>query len=111
MDAKIDYHNHNRQYHNLITNKNIKSFSNDDLQFLRETVAGDATAISPVSNRSVTCSGMAIRSPLVNVRILLSSITEFIDSIQTASIYSTKYKTNYLIKNKILTGQSNNIHF
>jgi C4-dicarboxylate transporter len=57
-------------------------------EYLRETVAGDATAISPVSKRSVTCSGIAIRSPFVNVKILLSSITEFIDSIQTASIYS-----------------------
>ena len=41
-----------------------------------------------------TCSGIEIRSPLMRVRILLSSITEFMLSIHTAS-----------------TGPSNMIHF
>ena len=41
-----------------------------------------------------TCSGIDIRSPLINVRILLSSITEFMLSIHNVS-----------------TGPSNIIHF
>ena len=42
----------------------------------------------------LTWSGIAIRSPLIRVRTLLSSITEFIDSIH-----------------KVSTGASNKIHF
>ncbi len=41
-----------------------------------------------------TCSGMEIRSPLMSVRTLLSSMTEFMDSIHRVS-----------------TGPSNTIHF
>lgn len=47
---------------------------------------------SPVP--SCTCSGMAILSPLISVRTLLSSITEFMLSIH-----------------KVSTGPSNTIHF
>lgn len=43
---------------------------------------------------SVTCSGMEILSPFISVRTLLSSMTEFILSIQRVS-----------------TGPSNTIHF
>lgn len=41
-----------------------------------------------------TCSGILIRSPLIRVNTLLSSMTEFIDSIHNVS-----------------TGASNKIHF
>ncbi|CAF4645112.1 unnamed protein product, partial [Rotaria magnacalcarata] len=60
----------------------------------RETVAGEAVDKSSVSNNSVTCGGIDIRSPLANVKSLLSSINEFIDSIHDVS-----------------TGASNKINF
>lgn len=50
-----------------------------------ETVAGDAAPKSWTSNNSLTYGVRATLSPLVWVRSLLSSSTEFIDSIQRVS--------------------------
>mmetsp|Transcript_13821 Transcript_13821/g.40581 ORF Transcript_13821/g.40581 Transcript_13821/m.40581 type:complete len:205 (+) Transcript_13821:6572-7186(+) len=51
----------------------------------RETVAGEATDRSSTSKRRETCAGIAMRSPLMSVRSLLSSRTVFIDSIHSVS--------------------------
>jgi len=50
-----------------------------------DTVAGEATARSYISNRSLTFADRAILSPLFSVNNLLSSSTEFSDSIQRVS--------------------------
>mmetsp|Transcript_14536 Transcript_14536/g.44979 ORF Transcript_14536/g.44979 Transcript_14536/m.44979 type:complete len:250 (-) Transcript_14536:10-759(-) len=52
----------------------------------RDTVAGDATLRSSTSKSRLIDEVSGIRSPLIKVRILLSSITLFIDSIHMASI-------------------------
>jgi hypothetical protein len=51
----------------------------------RETVAGDATRRSSTSKTSDIGPVSGMRSPLMSVRILLSSITEFMLSIHIAS--------------------------
>mmetsp|Transcript_17795 Transcript_17795/g.60097 ORF Transcript_17795/g.60097 Transcript_17795/m.60097 type:complete len:253 (+) Transcript_17795:1621-2379(+) len=56
----------------------------------RETVAGDATRRSSTSNKSDICGVSGMRSPLMSVKILLSSMTEFIDSIHMASTGPSK---------------------
>ncbi len=61
----------------------------------RETVAGEAVDKSSVSNNNVTCGDIDIRSPLANVNNLLSSIKEFIDSIQDVSTGASK-RINFL---------------
>ena len=63
---------------------------------VREVVAAQYDGWSVVNSglrARLTCSGMAMRSPLMSVSTLLSSITEFIDSIHSVS-----------------TGASNKIH-
>ena len=58
-------------------------------------MAGEATDKSATSNNKATLSGIEIRSPLIKVKILLSSITEFIDSIHKVSTGPSK--TSHLL--------------
>ena len=50
-----------------------------------DTVAGEALSMLCTSNRILQFGAIGIRSPLANVRVLLSSSTEFKFSIHTAS--------------------------
>lgn len=57
---------------------------------IRETVAGLALSTLSGSKTNFEFGAITIRSPLANVRVLLSSNTEFRFSIQTASTGPSK---------------------